>query len=65
MALLITYPCIAHLREPWLSIMLNIASMLKANCVVSRLRISVRFITWCLLKHYSYSEIKKAYFLIH
>ncbi|KAG2561331.1 protein ZINC INDUCED FACILITATOR-LIKE 1-like [Panicum virgatum] len=35
MALLITYPCIAHLREPWLSIMLNIASMLKANCVVT------------------------------
>ncbi|OEL14844.1 Protein ZINC INDUCED FACILITATOR-LIKE 1 [Dichanthelium oligosanthes] len=35
MALLITYPSIAHLNEPWLSIALNIASMIKANSVVT------------------------------
>ncbi|CAL4988679.1 unnamed protein product [Urochloa decumbens] len=35
MALLITYPFIAHLLEPWLSIVLNIASMIKANCIIT------------------------------
>ncbi|KAI5021211.1 hypothetical protein ZWY2020_055056 [Hordeum vulgare] len=35
MVLLFTYPPMTHLSRPWLPIILNIVSVLKANCLVS------------------------------